>query len=50
MPVGAFTAWGTGMPQGEAKHNCMLFSWENNDSVWTDEDCYQRRRYICEKQ
>ncbi|XP_076079129.1 perlucin-like protein [Mytilus galloprovincialis] len=50
FPVSSFTAWGSGMPQGEDGHNCMKFSWEDNEAVWVDEDCNQRRHYICEKQ
>ena len=50
MPVQSFTAWGTGMPQGEENHNCMKLIFESNEAVWTDEDCNQRRHYVCEKQ
>lgn len=50
LPVNSFVAWGTGMPQGEENHNCMKFGWEDNEAVWIDEDCRQRRHYICERQ
>ncbi|XP_069118840.1 C-type lectin domain family 4 member D-like [Argopecten irradians] len=51
MNVGPFSRWATGQPQMNNTRNCLMLTWENDQLVWSDQNCRPREYtyYICEK-
>lgn len=50
LPIGNFTAWGSGKPTRNDTNNCLRMFYNGDQYKWEDVSCGDRTTYfICEK-